>query len=218
MKLKKYYNKIAENKKKMKYYHKTNFFTNLLLQRPIENSLKKIVKNSLLDVNSVIDIGCGFCNYLIEGLHKNISLVVINDLSKNMLELTKINIKDKFPEINLISIQKDILKKNISNIPASPLVLCIGVINHYKGEKLIDLLRILSEISTKKILISYAHNDFLLYKKVGNILRKKNLPYFIHQSSLITNLMLKNGFKCKTNKYPIINKYLSPIVFQLFYT
>ena len=155
---------------------------------------------------------------MFEGLHNNISSVVINDLSKNMLELTKMRIKNKFPKIKITSIQKNILKIDTTNIPSSPLVLCIGVINHYNRKRVEDLLYILSNISTKKILISYTHNSFLLYKKVGNKLRKENVPYFIHPISLISNSMLKNGFKCRTKKYPIINKYLSPVVCQLFYS
>lgn len=92
-------------------------------------------------------------------------------------------------------------------------VTCVDVAIHYPSEKMVEMINHLCSLSEERVIISFAPYTwyYALLKKVGELFPgpSKTTRAYLHEETLVTNALKKNGFKITRDEMTATNFYFS---------
>ncbi|MCK5594834.1 methyltransferase domain-containing protein [bacterium] len=144
--------------------------------------LYRTIEKNLVDCKSVLDVGCGSNSPLGKmklSLHKE----GVDIFEPAILESKNKGLHNKYRIIDILDIGKAYSKKSFDAVVA------LEVVEHFKKQEAIELIKKMESIAKKRILIS-TPNGFLAQETI------KNNPYEVHQSGWCENELKDMGYKC----------------------
>lgn len=212
MKIRDYYDRAAGER--TPNYQESSAWMNALVHRPNERFVRRQVREILRDAESIADLGCGTGEHL-RGDFPRLKRLFLNDLSSKMLDDSSGRMRAAHPGVEVAS-----HLGSIETIPAEvrpcEVAICLGVLNHFESEGLRDALATLARLSEKTIVLYYAHEAFLLAKKVGVAFREMDIHYRVIERARVLRILEEAGFNLVRSAYAFGFPILSPLVLQEF--
>lgn len=212
MKIRDYYDRAAGEDRPN--YQESSAWMDALVHRPNERFLRRQVRRSLRDAESIADLGCGTGEH-VRGEFARLRRLFLNDLSSRMLDDTSDRMRAAHTGVEIVS-----HLGSIETIPADvqpcEVAICLGVLNHFETQPLRDALATLARLAEKTILLYYAHEAFLLAGKVGVSFRKMGIHYRAIERARVVRSLDQSGFALVRSAYAFGLPILSPLVVQEF--
>ncbi len=156
---------------------------------------------------SLIDLGCGNGELIRELFNKNHGLVLSGvDFSKQMI----IQAKQLQPRIRWI-------EANITSVPlkGAQIVSCVNVLHHFSPTELDKVLREITRLSKKNIILEIKNGRTLFGLFMWMDLKFfKRIPVYLHDHREIEKKLKEQGFRKRKVKWLFGNELISP--FGLF--
>lgn len=163
---------------------------------------------SLLPPNpaTIVDVGCGLGS-LIEYLvhYTPTSRIIGIDFCEELLECAR----RRFPDCTF---QQGDLCDGSATFPSADIIFSLGVINHFSSEPLSSVLKRLSEMTKRRLIISFVPSCFIFVSLVGRFLRRRGLPFAAHDVQRIVHQLELYGMKSIQYKYLSKIPLISPVV------
>ena len=212
MKIRDYYDRAAGER--TANYQESSSWMNALVHRPNERFVRRQVRRSLRDAQSIADLGCGTGEHLC-GVFPRLERIFLNDLSSRMLDDTSERMRAEHAGIEVVS-----YLGSIETIPAEvrpcEVAICLGVLNHFQARPLRDALKTLARLAERTIVLYYAHEAFLLAAKVGVTFRRMGIHYGAIERARVARILDESGFALIRSTYAFGLPVLSPLVVQEF--
>jgi SAM-dependent methyltransferase len=212
MKIRDYYDRAAGEG--TPNYQESSAWMDALVHRPNERFVRRQVRRSLSDAESIADLGCGTGEHLC-GEFARLKRLFLNDLSPRMLDDTADRMRAAHAGVEVVS-----HLGSIETIPADvqpcEVAICLGVLNHLEPRPLCDALATLARLAEKTIVLYYAHEAFLLAGKVGASFRAMDIHYSAIEREQVIRSLEQSGFGLVRSAYAFGLPILSPLVVQEF--
>jgi SAM-dependent methyltransferase len=212
MKIRDYYDRAAGEG--TPNYQESSAWMDRLVHRPNERFVRRQVRRSLRDAESIADLGCGTGEHLC-GEFSRLKRLFLNDLSSKMLDDTSDRLRAAHVGVDVVS-----HLGSIETIPADvqpcEVAICLGVLNHFEPQPLRDALATLARLAQKTIVLYYAHEGFLLAGKVGVSFREMDIHYRAIERARVVGSLEQSGFALVRSAYAFRLPILSPLVVQEF--
>ena len=138
---------------------------------------QKLIKNNLINVKTVLDVGCG------PGVFK-----VYRDYDTTGIDISEDDLKKAEENGNY----KTLIRGDVTKLPfpdkSFDAITCIELIEHLKKEEGFDLLDKLEHIARKVVIVTTPWGNDLALKGKTN-------PYLEHQSGWLPEEFVKRGYK-----------------------
>jgi ubiquinone/menaquinone biosynthesis C-methylase UbiE len=210
-----YYDEMG--KKNLPHYQETHSAFDVWLQKTIEGFILKFIIKEVGQKGKVLtDVGCGHGQFSLGLLrHNAFEKLFLNDLSAEMLQIAQEKINQSFPDTLVTTIKGSITDSEIQ-LPLSDVSLMIGVLNHLNRDERLIAFNKIRQSGAKILCCSFAHQGFLLHKKVGTFFHQLGIPY----TPLIPDELKKEaeaaGFSLKRIDYPFMLPVFSPMAVVSF--